>query len=161
MYGGFGKPDFNMDLFPNSTLLPTVDLYASQYLVSLKGYGPSYYGGSPPIPGSGSILKLFKSIPSLVKFAAKGSAPVFKSLGAAGRGFSKTINFGKIKVPAETFHRTIKPDILGRAGSFSKVVGRNPDIKIVGGRIRLTGTGPFKGKSFNTGLDASDFFGGF
>ncbi len=95
------------------------------------------------------------------QIAARSSAPTFRSLGAAGRGFSKTINFGKIKVPAETFHRTIKPNILGKSGNFSKVVGRNPDIKIVGGRIRLTGTGPFKGKSFNTGLDASDFFGGF
>ena len=25
VYGGFGKPDFNMGLFPNSTLLPTVN----------------------------------------------------------------------------------------------------------------------------------------
>ncbi len=80
---------------------------------------------------------------------------------AALKGGGKSIHFGKIKVPAETFHRQIKPSILSRAGSFSKMVGRNPDIKIVGGKIRLTGTGPFKGKSFNTGLNASDFFTGF
>mgnify|MGYP000875198837 CR=1 FL=1 len=30
VYGGFGTPDFNMNLYPNSTLLPTVDVYAYQ-----------------------------------------------------------------------------------------------------------------------------------
>ncbi|MDH6311931.1 hypothetical protein M2137_000690 [Parabacteroides sp. PFB2-10] len=64
-------------------------------------------------------------------------------------------------VPAETFHRQIKPNILNKAGDFSRMVGKNPDVKIVNGKIKLTGTGSFKGKSFNTGLDAIDFFGGF
>jgi len=86
------------------------------------------------------------------------SVNITRAVGAAPRGFSKTINFGKIKVSSEIFHRQIKPSILNSSGNFSRIVGRNPDIKIVNGRIRLTGNGPFKGKSFNTGLDASDFF---
>lgn len=65
----------------------------------------------------------------------RGSPTITRAVGAAPKGFSKTINFGKIKVSAETFHRTIKPDILSKAGDFSKVVGRNPDIKIVGVRL--------------------------
>ena len=82
VYGGFGTPDFNMNLYPNSTLLPTVDVYAYQN-VSLKTDGFSYYGGSPPIPGRSSILKIFKNIPSWIKsfkygmnFAAKGGGNV-------------------------------------------------------------------------------------
>jgi hypothetical protein len=71
------------------------------------------------------------------------------------------IHFGNISVPAETFHRIIKPDILSSAGDFSRIVGRNPDINIFNGKIKLIGNGPFKGKSFDTLLDALDFFDGF
>jgi len=69
------------------------------------------------------------------------------------------LRIGKIVVPAQTFHRFIKPDILKAAGNgFEKIVGRNPDIFIDKGQIILRGTGPFKGKSFPTGLDPTDFF---
>lgn len=44
------------------------------------------------------------------------------------------------------------------AGDFERVVGRNPDVKVVGGLIHLVGTGPFRGKTFKTALRAADFF---
>lgn len=53
---------------------------------------------------------------------------------------------------------SIKPNILRAAGNFEKVVGYNPNINIKNGKIILEGVGPFKGKSFKTDLDASDFF---
>ena len=70
----------------------------------------------------------------------------------------KVLRFGKTVVSAEKFHRVIKPQILEKAGDFCKKVGRNPDVKIVSEQIWLTGTGPFKGKTFKTLLDAIDFF---
>lgn len=86
------------------------------------------------------------------------SKPITRAVGAAAKGFSKKINFGKIKVSSEVFHRTIKPEILKNAGRFKHVVGKNPDIKIINGKIKLVGQGPYKGRSFNTNLNASDFF---
>jgi len=80
------------------------------------------------------------------------------TVGAARSGYNKILHFGKIKVSAETFHRQIKPNILSNSGNFSKIVGKNPDVKIVSGKIILQGTGPFRGKSFNSGLSASDYF---
>ena len=80
-----------------------------------------------------------------------------EQVGKVAKKMAKSLHFGKFKVAAEVFHRQIKPNILKKAGDFSKVVGRNPDIKLVNGKIKLTGTGPFKGKSFSTGLDAADF----
>jgi RHS repeat-associated protein len=68
------------------------------------------------------------------------------------------LRFGKLAVPAETFHRFIKPNILNAAGNFEKVVGRNPDIVIDKTQIILRGTGPYRGKTFPTGLDPTDFF---
>jgi len=69
------------------------------------------------------------------------------------------LRIGKLIVPAQTFHRFIKPDILKAAGNgFEKIVGRNPDIFIDKGQIILRCMGPFKGKSFPTGLDPTDFF---
>ena len=62
------------------------------------------------------------------------------------------------EVANEVFHRQIKPEILSKAGSFSKFVGKNPDISVEKGMIVLSGTGPFKGKTFKTILNASDFF---
>jgi hypothetical protein len=61
------------------------------------------------------------------------------------------------------FHIVIKPNILKDAAKikdFSRIVGTNPDITVIGGKIVLKGAakGPFAGKSFNTGLNASDFF---
>lgn len=90
-----------------------------------------------------------------------GDVKIRKAIGAANRGFSKkTINFGKVKVNSETFHREIKPNILDNAGDFSRVVGKNPDIKLNNGTIDLTGarSGPFRGKTFKTGLKIEDFF---
>ena len=60
-------------------------------------------------------------------------------------------------------HSIIKQKILTAASKekdFSKIVGTNPDIAVVSGKIVLKGAakGPFAGKSFNTGLNASNFF---
>ncbi|MGB7415978.1 MAG: RHS repeat-associated core domain-containing protein, partial [Thermosynechococcaceae cyanobacterium] len=74
---------------------------------------------------------------------------------------SKPIRFGDgYSAPSDAYHRSIKPNILKKAGKFQGKVGKNPDIKVVNGKIQLKGssTGPFKGKSYNTDLNASDFF---
>ncbi len=64
-------------------------------------------------------------------------------------------------VSKDLFHRVIKSNILTAAGkgSFSKIVGTNPDISVISGKIILQGAkdSPFKGKTFNTGLNAIDF----
>ena len=89
--------------------------------------------------------------------AAKGAATFgSKTAGAAER----VLNLGGgVRVGAATFHSRIKPAILKAAGKFSGRVGRNPDIKVVGGKIHLQGVGPFKGRTVQTDLRASDFFG--
>ena len=92
------------------------------------------------------------------KSAGYAMGVVSGAAGALGRKVEKTLHFGKLKVAAEVFYRQIKPSILKKAGNFSKVVGKNPDIKLVNGKIRLIGIGPFKGKRLNTRLDATDFF---
>ncbi|XWN35354.1 MAG: hypothetical protein ROO73_00985 [Roseivirga sp.] len=117
--------------------------------------------------GSISMGKVFKQGAALCSFSLKQALKqklrelIQKKAGKAVKAAGKTINFGRIKVPSEVFHKQIKRNILKRAGNFSKVVGKNPDVKIIGGKIRLTGRGPFKGKSFNTDLDVTDFFGDF
>ncbi len=78
----------------------------------------------------------------------------------------KFLFFGKYKVPKKDFHPSggggIKDDILTDAGEFRAKVGNNPDVKVDNGKIRLTGTADqFKGKTFNTDLDAEDYFGDF
>ena len=73
------------------------------------------------------------------------------------KGDGKLLYFGKLAVNRDVFHKTLKPKILKSAGSFSSKVGNNPDINVVGGNIHLTGTGPFRGKTFKTDLKASDF----
>ena len=71
----------------NGYFLSAIDVKTDMLLgyqyVSLKTDGFSYYGGSPPIPGRSSILKIFKNIPSWIKsfkygmnFAAKGGGNV-------------------------------------------------------------------------------------
>jgi RHS repeat-associated protein len=77
---------------------------------------------------------------------------------AGGMPGGGMIRFGKIAVNANKFHRVIKPSILKSAGKFQKVVGNNPDIMLDGGKVFLKGTGPFRGKTFETGLDAINFF---
>lgn len=61
---------------------------------------------------------------------------------------------------AEMFHGPggIKQAILLQVKRFEGRVGGNPDIEVIGGKILLKGTGLFKGKSFDTDLNASDFF---
>ena len=63
--------------------------------------------------------------------------------------------FGKVN--KELFHRVLKPTILRAAGKFLFSVGKNPDIIVINGLIRLIGNGPFKGKVFDTFLEASKF----
>lgn len=88
----------------------------------------------------------------------RGKKPSVSGIAMAGmKGESRLLYFGKIVVDRDVFHRVIKPKILNSAGSFSSKVGNNPDIKVVGGQIHLTGTGPFKGKSFPTNLKASNY----
>jgi RHS repeat-associated protein len=98
-FGGFGTPPpFDIGLFPNSELLPTVDVYAYQNSASLKTDEFSYYGGSPMVPGKGSILKAIKNIPSLVK-SLKNLPSLVKSL------TSKTVLEGAVK---SNFNRFVK-----------------------------------------------------
>jgi RHS repeat-associated protein len=68
------------------------------------------------------------------------------------------LRIGKFVIPARTFHRVMKPEILKAAGNFEKHVGKNPDIIIEKGQIILKGVGPFKGKTFPTSLDPLDYF---
>ena len=65
---------------------------------------------------------------------------------------------------SSVFHegKNIKKKILKKVGrdKFEGEVGSNPDVKIVNGKIVLTGTksSPFQGKSFPTQIPANDFF---
>jgi hypothetical protein len=72
------------------------------------------------------------------------------------------IYFGEgYKADSSVYHTKIKKSILAKVGTinFSGVVGTNPDVKVIGGKIVLVGAGSeFKGKSYPTDLDASDFF---
>jgi hypothetical protein len=72
------------------------------------------------------------------------------------------IYFGEgYKADSSEYHTKTKKSILAKAGksNFSGVVGTNPDVKVIGGKIVLVGAGAeFKGKSYETGLDADDFF---
>lgn len=71
-----------------------------------------------------------------------------------------TIRIGKMKIPDEVLHHKIKPNILGAldAKKYSWRVGNNPNINVKNGEIILEGTGPYKGKSWQTGLKASEYF---
>ncbi len=75
-----------------------------------------------------------------------------------GRTVGEKIRFGKFKVKSETFHRQIKPEILRQSGVDPSKIGRNPDVKVIGDKIFLHGTGRFKGRRIETDLKASDFF---
>ncbi|WP_448105198.1 DUF6443 domain-containing protein [Pedobacter panaciterrae] len=88
----------------------------------------------------------------------KGKKPSVSGVMLAGmKGGSKLLYFGKIAVDRDVFHRVIKPKILKSAGDFSSKVGSNPDIKVVGNQIQLIGNGPFKGKSVQTSLKATEY----
>jgi RHS repeat-associated protein len=86
-----------------------------------------------------------------------GVAP--EIIGGPLRKGQQAIRIGKHLFNPTYFHRTVKPDILSKAGDFVKIVGKNPDVSISGAKIVLKGAknGPFKGKSFDTGLDLFDF----
>jgi hypothetical protein len=75
------------------------------------------------------------------------------------------VRIGKYAIPKQSFHRIVKNKILKTArkvGKYEHVVGDNPDIGVEGGKIILKGVEQsFKGKTFNTGLDAEKFLGGF
>jgi hypothetical protein len=103
------------------------------------------------MPG-GKLMRLFKSAA-----ARKVQGHILK-LASKSKMVEKVIHFGKMKVPTKIFHDQIKPNILNNSGKFAKVVGENPDVKIVGKKIILTARGSFKGKNFDTGLDVADFF---
>ena len=80
--------------------------------------------------------------------------------GGGGKALAKMFIKGFGNVSKDFFHKTLKPTILSAAGkgNFSKMVGTNPDITVVNGKIVLQGTGPgYKGKTFNTNLNANDF----
>lgn len=136
------------------TNIPNMTAYEVGYDV---GYGTEkIVEGVVLSRGAGALASGIRGVGSAA--ASNG----IRSLGAAAKGFSKkTINFGRIRVPSEIFHRQIKPNILSKSGNFKIRVGRNPDVKIINGRIRLDGQGPFKGKSLNTNLNAEDFFNGY
>ncbi|MCO6491694.1 MAG: hypothetical protein J5I98_24975 [Phaeodactylibacter sp.] len=69
-----------------------------------------------------------------------------------------SLKIGSYKISKNYFHRTIKPRILRDSPKFQHEVGRNPDVGIRNGTIRLNGTGPYKGKSFDTGLNPQNYF---
>jgi len=108
-------------------------------------------GISPSLPETASASS----------YTARGGDVTAQGIRASTAGASeKIIHFGSgVRAGAATFHSRIKPEILKAAGRFEGRVGHNPDIKVVGGRIQLQGTGPFKGNTMKTDLNASDFFG--
>jgi RHS repeat-associated protein len=111
----------------------------------------------PFLPGGvGAILKGVRAGDKALDGArAARGATIAPSAGAAER----LIHFGSgVRAGAATSHSRIKPAILKAAGNFAGKVGKNPDIEVVRGSIRLIGQGPFKGKTLQTGLNASDFF---
>ncbi|MDR2149133.1 MAG: RHS repeat-associated core domain-containing protein [Tannerella sp.] len=86
-----------------------------------------------------------------------GLAPLQAKQPNMGRSVAKYIK-GYGPVP-KNFHH-IKNDILNTVGrnNFSHIVGDNPNISVVNGKIVLVGAGGgFAGKPFNTGLNANDF----
>ncbi|TCC97706.1 DUF6443 domain-containing protein [Pedobacter hiemivivus] len=88
----------------------------------------------------------------------RGKKPSVSGVMLAGaKGGSKLLYFGKIAVNRDVFHRVIKKEILRNAGDFVKKVGGNPDVGVVGGNIQLIGNGPYKGKTFQTTLKASEY----
>jgi hypothetical protein len=115
-----------------------------------------------PVVGVSAVV-----VPTSMAMAAHAGRDVTAGGSAAGRGAGsgsdaaeRLIHFGGgVRADAAIFHSKIKPAILKAAGKYQGKVGKNPDIKVVGGNIHLQGTGPFKGKTFKTGLKASDFFG--
>jgi hypothetical protein len=97
--------------------------------------------GTPPIPGFGKGISIIKTGTNAIK---KGNIFI-KGFGNVNKDF---------------FHRTLKNDILKAVskGRFEKIVGGNPNITVVNGKIVLQGVGGvFKGKTYNTGLNANDF----
>jgi hypothetical protein len=92
-----------------------------------------------------------------------GIPPLTLTIGyppAVGKGGNLFIKgFGNIS--KDVFHKTVKGNILTKAvqGKFEKVVGTNPDITVVNGKIVLQGSknSPFHGKTYKTDLNANDF----
>ena len=77
--------------------------------------------------------------------------PAFKGGSIFIKGFGN--------VAKNSMHQ-IKPNIFSTVGrsNFEKIVGSNPNITVVNGKIVLQGVGDgFKGKTYNTGLNAIDF----
>jgi hypothetical protein len=75
---------------------------------------------------------------------------------------SKPIRLGEgHNFPEEVYHREIKPDFLDDVGAknYAKKVGTNPDLVVNKGEIELHGQGKFSGKTFKTGIKASEYFG--
>lgn len=82
--------------------------------------------------------------------------------GGVGKALAKIFIKGFGNVSQDLFHRTIKPNIIKAAGGKSYlngIVGHNPNVTIVNGKIVLQGTkdSPFRGIVHNTGLNANDF----
>jgi hypothetical protein len=71
------------------------------------------------------------------------------------------IYFGEgYKEDSAQYHSRIKPKILKSAGkaNYVKIVGDNPDIQVNSDKIILIGVASkFRGKSYETDLDASSF----
>ncbi|WP_256012516.1 hypothetical protein [Desertivirga xinjiangensis] len=114
-------------------------------------------GGVADIYSSGSLEDKVRLTTSFLALLRGKTSSVAGVAMAGMKGESRLLYFGKIAVDREVFHRKIKPKILNDAGAFSSIVGKNPDVKVVGTYIHLTGTGPFKGKTFPTELKASEY----
>jgi RHS repeat-associated protein len=69
------------------------------------------------------------------------------------------IYIGGIKLNRKEFHRNNKAEILRTVGAtkYEPVVGSTPNINVAKGKIVLEGRGPYKGKTYQTDLDPTDY----
>jgi RHS repeat-associated protein len=98
--------------------------------------------------------RLTVSLLGLIRGKKPSASTIIKSGFSAS---SKLIYFGKFAVNRDYFHRVLKPKILKNSGDYKKIVGSNPDVKVVNDLIQLVGNGPFTGQSFQTALKASEY----
>ncbi len=85
-----------------------------------------------------------------------GTPPI---IGGPLKSGDKILKIGQYFFNPKYFHKFIKPGILAKATNYAHIVGDNPDIVIKGVKILLSGakSGPFAGKTIETGLSILDF----
>jgi len=125
------------------------------------------YGLNDPAPwmGAGDASKYFDgSLTWDVNTSGRitGVAPIEAGKKGIGKALEKIFIKGFGMINKKNFHDILKPDIIKAAGGKKKlngIVGNNPDITVSNGKIVLQGTkdSPFRGKTYNTNLNANDF----